>query len=103
MFGQMIIESNGKNSCTVQGEEIQCLRNPVKTTFTIDILQNKIMQEEDSQKTIFLIDSKAIPNQETIIYNVHTATGERLNITITDRSVKIQSLVYKDQYTEFDL
>ena len=50
-----------------------------------------------------MIDSKTISNQETIIYNVHTATGERLNIIISERSIKIQSLVYKEQYTEFDL
>ena len=103
VFGQMRIESNEKNSCTVQGDEIQCLRNPIKTIFTIDILQNRILQEEDSQKTSFMIDSKTISNQETIIYNVHTATGERLNIIISERSIKIQSLVYKEQYTEFDL
>lgn len=99
----MKIESYEKSNCTVNGDEIQCLRSPVKTIFSIDIIQNRILQEDDSQKTFFTIDSKTIQDHEIIIYTVHTATGERLNITVSDVSIRIQSLVYKEQYTVFDL
>lgn len=103
MSAQMTIETNEKSRCIRYDDQEECFREPVKTTFYIDISLNKILQEEDSQKTLFTIDSKAIPNSKTLIYSVHTATGERLTITISDRSVKIQSLNYKDQYTQFDL
>jgi hypothetical protein len=104
VIGQIELESNQKNSCTILADDqIECFRSPVKTFFYIDYHQNTILQKEDSQKTSFMIDSKTIPNQETVIWNVHTATGERFIITVSDRSVKIQSLTYKDRYTEFDL
>lgn len=102
MISQIRIETNEKKRCTVQDDNIECFRTSVTTIFTVDYSLNRILQEEESQKTIFVIDSKAFPSQETILYNVHSATGERLTITISDRSVKIQSLVYKDQYTQFD-
>ena len=102
--GQLKYESNQKHSCTVLADDqIECFRSPVTTIFAIDILQNRILQQEDSQRTSFMIDSKTIPNPETIIYNAHTATGEKFAITITGQSIKIQSFTYKDRYTEFDL
>jgi hypothetical protein len=104
VIGQVELESNQKNSCTILADgQVECFRSPVKAFFYIDYGQNTILQKEDSQKTSFVIDSKTIQNRETIIWNVHTATGERLTITVSDRSVKIQSLTYKDSYTEFDL
>jgi hypothetical protein len=104
VIGQIELESNQKNSCTILADgQTECVRNPIKTFFYIDYGRNTILQKEDAQKTAFIIDSKTISNRETIIWNVHTATGERLTITVSDRSVRIQSLAYKDSYTEFDL
>ena len=103
-IGQITLESNQKNYCSKEADDtINCLRSPVKTIFYIDIVQNRIFQQDDSQKIAFIIDSKSIADKETIIYKIHTATGERLNFIVSEYLIKIQSLVYKDQYTEFEL
>ncbi len=97
LFGQINFQCYEKEFCISSDDTSECTVSEEKSTFELDNKKAVINYTSGNIVTIYHIDSEQnLKDITTRNFSTHTDTGERANVSINSKTIRVMSLDYPE-------